>query len=119
MIDRSAEQRNPGLIQRWRETYGEGSVKVCASHAKIATIENADWKLLCRGSMNLNYNPRFEQMDITEGGEDFDLVKRVEEELPTLPPMCSSSDSRIASKLDFAFEMTELKPLESMKTWQK
>jgi hypothetical protein len=42
--------------------------------------------LLLRGGMNLN--PRFEQLDITEGGEHFDLVERIEAELPFLPVSC-------------------------------
>ncbi len=43
--------------------------------------------------MNLNWNPRFEQLDITEGGGDFDLVERIRSELPVLGRMWSETAS--------------------------
>jgi hypothetical protein len=43
--------------------------------------------------MNLNFNPRFEQFDITEGGEDFELVARIEDGLPVLPRKYSNFDA--------------------------
>lgn len=119
IIDRSAEQRNKELIERWRSTFGTDAVRVVVNHAKIATLQNAEYKILCRGSMNLNFNPRFEQLDITEGGDDFDLVKQIESEIPILDPMCSIAEARTATQLDFAFTMDELKPFETVKVWQK
>jgi hypothetical protein len=45
------------------------------NHRKIATVEAASGlKFLRRGSINFDFNPRFEQFDITEGGPEFDLV---------------------------------------------
>lgn len=119
VIDRSAEQRNAELIDRWRLAYGEESVRVCSNHAKIATIANDSFRILARGSMNLNFNPRFEQLDLTEGGEDFELVREIEEDLPVLAPMCSANEARHASKLSFAFSDEELKPFGGFKPWAK
>ena len=49
--------------------------------------------------MNLNFNPRFEQFDLTEGGEDFDLVERLESELPVLPRKYSNADTEMPQAL--------------------
>ncbi len=68
VIDASADRRNQVMINRWRDRFGEDTVKVCKNHAKISRVGMTDFRLLLRGSMNLNFNPRFEQLDITEGG---------------------------------------------------
>jgi hypothetical protein len=119
VIDRSAEDRNAKIIDQWRDRFGEASVKVCKNHAKIARVWNERFRLLLRGSMNLNWNPRFEQFDITEGGEDFDLVERVESELPALPRRCSNSDAESATGVNKAFELSQLKMFRGIKPWAK
>jgi len=60
IVDQSAERRNGALIDQWRATFGLQSVRVCKNHAKIARVYNDDFRVLLRGSMNLNFNPRFE-----------------------------------------------------------
>ena len=86
VIDQSADRRNGTIIEQWRQRFGDEAVRIVKNHAKIARVWNHDFRLLLRGSMNLNFNPRFEQFDLTEGGEDFDLVERIESELPVLGP---------------------------------
>ena len=119
VIDRSAEQRNVELIDRWRSRYGEAAVRVCMNHAKIATIACTKFKVLARGSMNLNFNPRFEQFDLSEGDDAYALVREVESELPVLPRLSSRQQANDASKLTQAFTMDELKPFGGIKTWAK
>jgi len=119
VIDRSAENRNASLIQKWRDCFGASGVRVCKNHAKIATVKTPTFSVLIRGSMNLNFNPRFEQFDITEGGEDFDLVNRIENELPVLMPKCSNIEATNASQLGLAFESSTLKMFGGIKPWTK
>jgi hypothetical protein len=71
VIEASADRRNGAIIEQWRQRFGDEAVRICKNHAKIARVWNHDFRLLLRGSMNLNFNPRFEQLDITEGGDDF------------------------------------------------
>lgn len=108
VIDDAARNKNSGLIEEWRGIFGPGAVRYVRNHAKIATVQTSEYRLLIRGSMNLNYNPRFEQFDITEGGPDFDLVKQMEGELPDLPADCSSQEVSRATKLDRAFDTATL-----------
>ena len=117
VIDRSAEVRAAQTIQDWRDRFGPASVKTCKCHAKIGRIWNEDYHLLLRGSCNLNWNPRFENLDLTEGGPDFDLVERVEAELPVLRPLCSNAEAESASKLSLAFEASELAMFSGVREW--
>jgi hypothetical protein len=86
----------------------------------MATVEGGGLKVLMRGSMNLNHNPRLEQIDITEGGLDFDLVRRLEEGLPedTGDPGISNSAAVKASGLGPG-AIGALKAFDGVKTWKK
>jgi len=119
VIDASADRRNQVMINRWRDRFGEGRVKVCKNHAKIARVWNEEFRLLLRGSMNLNFNPRFEQLDLTEGGEDFDLVERIEGELPVIGRKYSNADAESASGVSRAFEYSTLRMFAGVKPWAK
>lgn len=117
IVDRSAEQRSAQTIQDWRDRFGIEAVRVVKNHSKVCRVWNDDYRVLIRGSMNLNYNPRFEQADLTEGGPDFDLVQRIEDELPVLRPLCSNAEAESASKLSLAFEASELAMFTGVKPW--
>lgn len=69
--------------------------------------------------MNLNANPRFENFDLTEGGEDFDLVERLEDELPVLPRRCSNAEANAASSLGRAWETSQLEMFAGIRPWQR
>lgn len=119
VVDRSAEVRSAATIQAWRDRFGASSVRVCKNHAKIARVWTADRAVLLRGSMNLNWNPRFEQADITEGGADFALVAAIEDALPVLPVLCSNTAADTASGLGRAFEQSTLALFDGLRVWAK
>lgn len=119
VIDYGARNKNAGIITNFQRSYGADSVRYVVNHAKIATIENDRWRLLLRGSMNLNFNPRFEQFDLTEGGPDFELVKEIENELPILPDNCAGADCYRASRVSEAFEPEQLDLFKGLKVWAK
>ena len=70
IIDAGARKKNAHVISDWKRSFGRDSVRYVKNHAKIATVTSDDgrFKLLLRGSMNLNFNPRFEQFDLSCGG---------------------------------------------------
>ena len=117
IVDRSAEQRSAKTIDAWRQRFGVEAVKVCKNHCKIARVWTDAVHVLLRGSMNLNFNPRFEQADLTEGGPDFDLVAQLEDELPVLAPLASNTEADTASGLGRAFEQSTLKMFHGVKPW--
>jgi hypothetical protein len=119
IIDHGARNKNAGLIRQWKAAFGPGSVRYVLNHAKIVTIQNDRFKLLLRGSMNLNYNPRFEQFDLTEGGRDFDLVQEIENALPVLDDQAPGEDIYKASRVSEAFDQEQLNLFSGIKVWAK
>ncbi len=119
-IDKTEKQG--ALMGRWKAKFGPESIRVCLNHAKIATLDNGTLNLLIRGSMNLNHNPRFEQLDITEGAGPFGLVHEIEESLPVLGEKYSRKDIEDATGAHRLFTADQLKPFEAaggLKVWAK
>ena len=82
VMDWAGAQRDMPLTVDLQEKFGADCIRVTKTHAKIVTIRNADgWRIVIRGSMNLNANPRFEQFDISDDSGIFDVVAGVEAEL--------------------------------------
>jgi len=79
------ERKNHVLVQEWQGQFGLQSVCSMRTHAKIATLEGGGLQVLIRGSINLGTGARFEQIDVTEGGEDFRMIRTLEASLPPLP----------------------------------
>lgn len=120
VIDYGARVKNAAIIRDWQRSFGAMSVRYVVNHSKIARIESASGlRLLLRGSMNLNFNPRFEQFDITEGGPDHDLVARIESELPVLADTVKGGEVWHASKCGDAFEPSQLAMFSRVKVWAK
>jgi hypothetical protein len=103
IVDQSSEKRNPELVENWRQRWGESQVRILRNHAKIARIWNDRYHLLARGSFNLNFNPRTENLDLDEGSPAFELVAEIEDELPVLPRKYTSTEVMKAGKLNAAF----------------
>jgi hypothetical protein len=112
--------RQGQLLTRWRAKFGPQSIKVVLNHAKIATLDNGRHKVVVRGSMNLNHNPRFEQLDVTEGDGPFDLIQSIEQSLPDLPAHYTQRDLQSATGAHVLFTPEQLKPFQSsLKIWKK
>ena len=52
------------------------------THAKIATVTSADYRILIRGSLNFGRGSRFEQFDLSEGCAGYDGIVAIEGSLP-------------------------------------
>lgn len=66
IVDRSFRTRQPGYYRRMCALFGDDCVREIRSHAKFLLITNERWKIVVRTSMNLNENPRFENIEISE-----------------------------------------------------
>jgi hypothetical protein len=49
-----------------RRLFGDACIRTTRSHAKFATIRNDRWAIAVRTSMNLNENPRLENIEISD-----------------------------------------------------
>jgi len=119
MIDAVARNKKSRILEQWIGQFGKESIKYVRNHAKISTIHNDKFQILLRGSMNLNFNPQFEQFDLTEGGEDFKLVKQIESELPVLCKYADGSTIYAASKVDAEFSSEQMSMFKGMRRWRK
>lgn len=82
IMDWSAGQRDMPLTVDLQAQFGVDCIRVTKTHAKIITIENdTGWRVVARGSMNLNKNPRFEQFDISDDPAIYEVIAEVEREL--------------------------------------
>lgn len=81
VMDWAGAQRDMPLVAELQTRFGLDCIRVIKTHAKIVTIGNEDWRVVVRGSMNLNSNPRFEQFDVSDGGPAWDVMAGITAEL--------------------------------------
>lgn len=105
-------------LSEWIRKHGAGSVRYVKNHAKLARIWNDRWRLLLRGSMNLNANPRFEQFDLSEGGPAFDLVTDIEDALPILEDPLDNSAVETATGIQGAWTGEQLALFDGARVWK-
>jgi hypothetical protein len=82
VIDWTGAQRDMPYVADLQRRYGVDCIRVTKTHAKIVTISTDDgWRVVVRGSMNLNANPRFEQFDVSDDPTIFGVMAELEAEL--------------------------------------
>lgn len=77
VMDWAGAQRDMPIVADLQKRFGLDCIRVTKTHAKIVMISNEDWKVVIRGSMNLNANPRFEQFDASDGGAAWAVMDEV------------------------------------------
>lgn len=81
LVDRTFGRRAPELVSRIRKAFGPEAIRIADNHAKFFLLEAAGWQLVCRTSMNLNHNPRFESFQLAHDPELFAFHKAIIDEL--------------------------------------
>jgi hypothetical protein len=66
LVDFSFPRRQPGYCDALRERFGDDVIRLTKNHAKFVLVRNESWDLVLRTSMNLNENPRFEYLEVSE-----------------------------------------------------
>lgn len=69
LVDLTFQRRSPQLAHRIRETFGKDAIRVARNHAKFALVRNDAWQIVIQTSMNLNFNPRFENFSLSHDPE--------------------------------------------------
>lgn len=67
LVGRSFPQRQPKYYAALRQKFGVGSVRMARFHAKFILLENDEFSVAVRTSMNLNLNQRIEFYELSEG----------------------------------------------------
>jgi len=83
LVDLTFQRRSPQLAQRIRQVFGPEAIRVARNHAKFAMLTNAEWKLVLRTSMNLNFNPRFEDFTLANDPDLADFLTTIIDEIWT------------------------------------
>lgn len=107
------------LLRRWRARHGEASIRVVKNHAKIATLQDARFSVVVRGSMNLNMNPRFEQFDVDESPKMYGFIHDLEDSFEVAPLDDIDHDfAKANSQLGAAWDAETLARFEGGKAWR-
>lgn len=92
LVDRSFPSRHPQYVERVVAICGPDSIRMTRTHAKFALIAAGDYRIAIRTSMNFNSNPRFEQFDLDDDREIYDLFAGVAELLYETVPAGLTAD---------------------------
>lgn len=66
VVDRSFVARQRHYCERVTELFGPDAIRTTRTHAKFALITTSDYALVVRTSMNLNHNPRLEDIEVSD-----------------------------------------------------
>ena len=81
LVDYSFQSRKPEFCDEIMELFGADAIRVTVTHAKYMLVRNAGWNLVIRTSMNLNYNPRYENFEISDDLAFADFQQSIVEEI--------------------------------------
>lgn len=81
IVDRSFKTRQPKYFEHMCSLFGVESIRAINTHAKFMTIRNDEWDIVVRTSMNLNENPRLENIEISENGEFADFFSSIADDI--------------------------------------
>ena len=77
LVDRSFPQRQAKYYASLLERFGRDSVRLARFHAKFILLENDEYTVAVRTSMNLNENKRIEFFEISEGSLISDYLREI------------------------------------------
>lgn len=77
LVDRSFPQRQAKYYASLLERFGRDSVRLARFHAKFLLLENDEYSVAVRTSMNLNENKRIEFYEISEGSPISDYLRGI------------------------------------------
>lgn len=81
LVDYSFQSRKPDFCRQLVGAFGFDALRVTVTHAKYVMIRNEDWNLVIRTSMNLNFNPRFENFEISDDKALADFQQEIIDEI--------------------------------------
>lgn len=92
LLDLSFPSREPSFFQELRDAFGDEAITLTRTHAKFSLIHNAKWSVVVRTSMNLNYNPRFEDFDVADDPALYRFCSAIVDELVGSTPTGAGFD---------------------------
>lgn len=81
IVDRSFESRQPEYVYHMRKLFGAECTRAVRTHAKFFVVTNDNWKVVARTSMNLNENPRLENIEISTDESLAEFMTQIVDEI--------------------------------------
>ena len=81
IVDGSFRTRQPKYYRHMTDLFGVESVREIKTHAKFITVRNDKWDIVIKTSMNLNENPRLENIEITDNKCLSDFFEKITEDI--------------------------------------
>lgn len=99
IVDRSFRTRQPKYFAHMQRIFGQDSVREIRTHAKFMLIRNDEWNIVVRTSMNLNENPRLENIEISDNREFADFFQAIVDDVfaEVAPGEARSADLELSS----------------------
>lgn len=85
LVDRSFPARQPKYYNAIRGKFGSDCVRLARFHAKFILLENDEYSVAVRTSMNLNLNERIEFYELSEGSPISGYLKQIVEHHFAMP----------------------------------
>ncbi len=81
IIDVSFKTRQPKYYNQMIDLFGANCIREIKTHAKFIVIKNDNWNIVVRTSMNLNGNPRLENIEISESEHFTEFFEQVADDV--------------------------------------
>lgn len=81
IVDRSFKTRQPKYYHHMARLFGSDCIRQIRTHAKFMTIRNDKYDIVVRTSMNLNENPRLENLEVSESKEFADFFETIADDI--------------------------------------
>jgi hypothetical protein len=99
------------------ELFGRDCIRAISTHAKFILARNDDWNVVVRTSMNLNENPRFENIEISDDPAFCGFMFEIADYIFTAVPEGKNQSAmpKIPESYPFLPVQAEIMDYESMK----
>ncbi|MBT6338806.1 MAG: hypothetical protein HOJ48_05870 [Desulfobacula sp.] len=81
IVDIFFKTRQPKYFYHMINLFGSNSIRQMKTHAKFIIVQNDQWNIVVRTSMNLNKNPRLENIEISENKDFTDFFNKIVDEI--------------------------------------
>jgi hypothetical protein len=102
IVDTSFFSRQPKYFKHMIDLFGNDSIRTIRTHAKFMVIKNNKWSIVVRTSMNLNENPRLENIEISTSEKMADFFLEVADDIFKTTKPGSVDYSKISDQIDLS-----------------
>jgi len=120
LTDHSYKTRQKKYAASIESLFGIDNIRTSEMHAKFVIIENNEYRVAIRSSMNLNANKTCELFEIDEGDEITDFLKKyVNFTFQNMPVGFIESSEKVSKCVKAFFDSEEIETIKEEGKWWK